>query len=38
VPILFGDGSTQMLRSSMSTTTLGYLSSSIDGNAAGDYQ
>ncbi len=38
VPILFGDGSTQMLRSSMSTTVLGYLCSSIDGNAAGDYQ
>ena len=38
VPILFGDGSTQMLRNSMSTTTLGYLCSSIDGNAAGDYQ
>src|SRR4051812_45453441 len=37
VPILFGDGSTQMLRNSMSTTTLAYLCSSIDGNAVGDY-
>jgi hypothetical protein len=38
VPILFGDGSTQMLRNSMSTTPLGYLCSSNDGNAPGDYQ
>jgi prepilin-type N-terminal cleavage/methylation domain-containing protein len=38
VPILFGDGSTQTLRSSISTTVLAYLASSIDGNAAGDYQ
>src|SRR6478609_10840932 len=38
VPILFGDGSTQMLRTSMSTTVLAYLASSIDGNAVGDYQ
>lgn len=37
VPVLFGDSSTQLLRTSMSTTVLGYLCSSIDGNATGDY-
>jgi prepilin-type N-terminal cleavage/methylation domain-containing protein len=38
VPILFGDGSTQMLRNAMSTTVLAYLCASQDGNAVGDYQ
>jgi len=38
VPALFGDGSTQILRNSMDTTTLGYLCGSQDGMAAGDYQ
>jgi prepilin-type N-terminal cleavage/methylation domain-containing protein len=38
VPILFGDGSTQMLRNSMSTTALGYLCGSQEGASPGDYQ
>jgi hypothetical protein len=38
VPILFGDGSTQVLRTSMSLTTLGALSGSHDGFSPGDYQ
>jgi hypothetical protein len=38
VPILFGDGSTQTLRNSMSTTTLGALCGSHDGFSPGDYQ
>lgn len=38
VPILFGDGSTQTLRTSISATTLGALSSIQDGMATGDYQ
>ncbi len=38
VPILFGDGSTQVLRNSMSTTVLGFLSARNEGGAAGDYQ
>lgn len=38
VPILFGDGSTQMLRNSMSTTTLGFLCGSQEGGVPGDYQ
>jgi len=36
--ILFGDGSTQLLRSSMSTTALGFLCGSQEGGAPGDYQ
>jgi hypothetical protein len=38
VPILFGDGSTQLLRNSMSTTALGYLCGSQEGASPGDYQ
>ena len=38
VPILFGDGSTQLLRNSMSTTVLGYLCGSQEGASPGDYQ
>jgi len=38
VPILFGDGSTQTLRTSMSTTALGALCGSKDGLSPGDYQ
>jgi prepilin-type N-terminal cleavage/methylation domain-containing protein len=38
VPILFGDGSTQMLRSSMATTVLGFLCGSQEGGVPGDYQ
>jgi hypothetical protein len=38
VPMLMGDGSTQLLRTSMSTSVLGFISSKLDGNATGDYQ
>ena len=38
VPILFGDGSTQTLRNSMSTSALGYLCGSQEGASPGDYQ
>jgi hypothetical protein len=38
VPILLADGSTQTLRTSISTTVLGALSSVQDGMATGDYQ
>ena len=37
VPVLLGDGSTPMLRVSMSSTVLGNLCSKQDGNAPGDY-
>jgi prepilin-type N-terminal cleavage/methylation domain-containing protein len=37
VPVLLGDGSTQTLRTSMSTSVLGFLCSKLDGNATGDY-
>jgi type II secretory pathway pseudopilin PulG len=38
VPVLLADGSTQTLRTSISTTVLGALSSVQDGMATGDYQ
>jgi prepilin-type N-terminal cleavage/methylation domain-containing protein len=38
VPMLMGDGSTQLLRTSMSTAVLGFISSKYDGNATGDFQ
>ncbi|HEY2411264.1 MAG TPA: DUF1559 domain-containing protein [Pirellulaceae bacterium] len=37
VPMLFGDSSTQVLRTSMDTITLGSLCGSMDGNTIGDY-
>jgi prepilin-type N-terminal cleavage/methylation domain-containing protein len=37
VPVILGDGSTPLLRVSMSTTVLGNLCSKQDGNATGDY-
>jgi prepilin-type N-terminal cleavage/methylation domain-containing protein len=37
VPVLFGDCSTQVLRTSIDTVTLGNLCGSIDGNTVGDY-
>jgi prepilin-type N-terminal cleavage/methylation domain-containing protein len=37
VPVLLGDGSTPLLRVNMSTTVLGNLCSSKDGNPLGDY-
>jgi type II secretory pathway pseudopilin PulG len=37
VPVLFGDSSTQMLNTSMSTTTLGYLCGSREGGVATDF-
>ena len=37
VPVLFGDSSTQMLRTSMDTVTLGSLCGSIEGNPVGEY-
>jgi hypothetical protein len=38
VPMLFGDGSTQLLRNAMSTTVLCYLCGSQEGASPGDYQ
>jgi len=38
VPVILGDGSTPLLRVSISTTALGNLCSKQDGNAVGDYQ
>ncbi len=37
VPVLLGDGSTPLLRVSMSTVVLGNLCSKLDGNATGDF-
>lgn len=38
VPVILGDGSTPLLRVTISTTVLGNLCSKWDGNAVGDYQ
>jgi prepilin-type N-terminal cleavage/methylation domain-containing protein len=37
VPVILGDGSTQLLRTTMSVTVLGNLCSKLDGNATGDF-